>query len=86
MGRGIGYTGKGKLIWAVFAPTSTYALARLKVNMAAPARRPMSASSRRQCPARRPGQVDRASACHVEGSTGLNVAAGIGSISLKHVR
>ena len=83
----IGYTAKGKLIWAVFAPTSDvrpgaiegeYAGASAQANVGVG----LGANALI-------GGLDKSIALQplsVEGSTGLNVAAGIGSISLKHVR
>ena len=83
----IGYTGKGKLIWAVFAPTSDvrpgalegeYAGASAQANIGVG----LGANALI-------GGLDKSVALQplsVEGSTGLNVAAGIGSISLKFSR
>jgi hypothetical protein len=83
----IGYTGKGKLIWAVFAPTSDvnpgalegeYAGATAQLNIAVGLGANVLV-----------GGLDKSIALQplsVEGSTGLNVAAGIGQISLKHSR
>lgn len=83
----IGYTGKGKLVWAVFAPTSDvrpgsiegeYAGATAQANIGVGLGANVLV-----------GGLDKSIALQpvsVEGSTGLNVAAGIGSISLKHVR
>jgi hypothetical protein len=82
----IGYTGKGKLVWAVFAPTSDvrpgaiqgeYAGATAQANVGVGLGANVLV-----------GGLDKSIALQplsVEGSTGLNVAAGIGSISLKHV-
>ena len=82
----IGYTGKGKLIWAVFAPSSDvrpgaiegeYAGASAQANIGVGLGANVLI-----------GGLDKSIALQplsVEGSTGLNVAAGIGSISLKHV-
>ncbi len=82
----VGYTGKGKLVWAVFAPTSDvhpgaiegeYAGASAQANVGVG----LGANVLL-------GGLDKSIALQpvsVEGSTGLNVAAGIGSISLKHV-
>ncbi|MDB5734928.1 MAG: hypothetical protein JWN16_1565 [Alphaproteobacteria bacterium] len=82
----IGYTGKGKLVWAVFAPTSDvnpgalegeYAGATAQVNIAVGLGANVLV-----------GGLDKSIALQplsVEGSTGLNVAAGIGQISLTHV-
>ena len=78
---------KGKLIWAVFAPTSDvrpgaiegeYAGASAQANVGVGLGANVLI-----------GGLDKSIALQpvsVEGSTGLNVAAGIGSISLKHVR
>jgi hypothetical protein len=83
----IGYTGKGKLVWAVVAPTSDvrpgalegeYAGASAQANVGVG----LGANALI-------GGLDKSVALQplsVEGSTGLNVAAGIGQISLKHVR
>ncbi|HJT43285.1 MAG TPA: DUF992 domain-containing protein [Rhizomicrobium sp.] len=83
----VGYTGKGKLVWAVFAPTSDvrpgaiegeYAGASAQANVGVGVGANVLI-----------GGLDKSLALQpvsVEGSTGLNVAAGIGSISLKHVR
>jgi hypothetical protein len=83
----IGFTGKGKLVWAVFAPTSDvrpgaiegeYAGASAQANVGVG----LGANALF-------GGLDKSIALQplsIEGSTGLNVAAGIGSISLKHVR
>jgi hypothetical protein len=82
----IGYTGKGKLIWAVFAPTSDVrpgalegeyggASAQANVGVGLGANVLL-------------GGLDKSIALQpvsLEGSTGLNVAAGIGRIRLKHV-
>ncbi len=82
----IGYTGKGKLIWAVFAPSSDvrpgaiqgeYAGASAQANVGVGLGANVLI-----------GGLDKSIALQpvsVEGSTGLNVAAGIGSISLSHV-
>jgi hypothetical protein len=82
----IGYTGKGKLVWAVFAPTSDvrpgaiqgeYAGASAQANVGVGLGANVLI-----------GGLDKSIALQpvsVEGSTGLNVAAGIGSISLNHV-
>jgi len=83
----IGYTGKGELVWAVFAPTSDvrpgaiegeYAGASAQANVGVGLGANVLV-----------GGLDKSVALQpvsVEGSTGLNVAAGIGSISLTHVR
>ena len=83
----IGYTGKGKLVWAVIAPTSDvrpgalegeYAGASAQANVGVG----LGANALI-------GGLDKSVALQplsVEGSTGLNVAAGIGQISLKHTR
>jgi len=82
----IGYTGKGKLVWAVFAPASDvhpgavegeYAGASAQANIGVGLGANVLV-----------GGLDKSIALQpvsVEGSTGLNVAAGIGSIRLKHV-
>jgi hypothetical protein len=82
----IGYTGKGKLIWAVFAPSSDvrpgaiqgeYAGASAQANIGVGLGANVLI-----------GGLDKSIALQpvsVEGSTGLNVAAGIGSMSLNHV-
>jgi hypothetical protein len=85
-GLDVGYTGKGKLVWAVFAPSSDvrpgaiqgeYAGATAQANVGLGLGANVLV-----------GGLDKSIALQplsVEGSTGLNVAAGIGSISLKHV-
>jgi hypothetical protein len=82
----IGYTGKGKLVWAVFAPSSDvrpgaiegeYVGASVQANIGVGLGANVLV-----------GGFDKSIALQpvsVEGSTGLNVAAGIGSIRLKHV-
>ena len=82
----VGYNGKGKLVWAVFAPTSDvrpgaiqgeYAGASAQANVGVGLGANVLI-----------GGLDKSIALQpvsVEGSTGLNVAAGIGSISLTHV-
>jgi hypothetical protein len=82
----IGYTGKGKLVWAVFAPASDahpgsiqgeYAGATAQANVGVGLGANVLV-----------GGLDKSIALQpvsLEGSTGLNVAAGIGSISLKYV-
>jgi len=83
----IGYTGKGRLIWAVFAPSSDvrpgaiegeYAGASAQANVGVGLGANVLI-----------GGLDKSIALQpvsIEGSTGLNVAAGIGQISLKHTR
>jgi hypothetical protein len=83
----IGFTGKGKMVWAVFAPASDvrpgaiegeYAGATAQANVGVGLGANVLI-----------GGLDKSIALQpvsLEGSTGLNVAAGIGSISLKHVR
>ena len=83
----IGFTGKGKLIWAVFAPASDvrpgavegeYAGATAQANVGVGLGANVLI-----------GGLDKSIALQplsVQGSTGLNVAAGIGQISLKHDR
>lgn len=83
----IGYTGKGRLIWAVFAPTSDvrsgaiegeYAGATAQANIGVGLGANVLI-----------GGLDKSIALQpvsIEGSTGLNVAAGIGQISLKHTK
>ena len=83
----IGYTGKGKLVWAVFAPSSDvrpgaiegeYAGATAQANVG------IGVGANALI-----GGLDKSIALQplsVQGSTGLNVAAGIGQISLKHTR
>jgi hypothetical protein len=82
----IGFTGKGKLIWTVFAPTSDVkagALAGEYGGATAQANVGVGLGANVLI-----GGLDKSIALQplsVEGSTGLNVAAGIGAISLKHV-
>jgi len=81
----IGYTGKSKLIWAVFAPTSDVRPGALEGEYAgATAQATVGVGLGANVLI---GGLDKSVALQpvsVEGSTGLNVAAGIGSISLKH--
>ncbi|HET7085373.1 MAG TPA: DUF992 domain-containing protein [Rhizomicrobium sp.] len=82
----IGFTGKGKLIWTVFAPTSDVKAGALEGDYAgATAQANVGVGLGANVLV---GGLDKSIALQplsVEGSTGLNVAAGIGSISLKHV-
>jgi hypothetical protein len=82
----IGFTGKGKLIWTVFAPTSDVKSGALQGDYAgATAQANVGVGLGANVLI---GGLDKSIALQplsVEGSTGLNVAAGIGSISLKHV-
>ena len=83
----IGYTNKGKLIWAVFAPTSDVRPGAIEgeyVGASAQATVAVGLGANALV-----GGLDKSIALQplsVSGSTGLNVAAGIGSISLKHTR
>jgi hypothetical protein len=83
----IGYTGKGKLIWGVFAPASDVRPGALEGEYAgATAQANVGVGLGANVLV---GGLDKSIALQpvsVQGSTGLNVAAGIGSISLKHVR
>jgi hypothetical protein len=83
----IGFTGKGKLIWTVFAPTSDVKAGALEGDYAgATAQANVGVGLGANVLI---GGLDKSIALQplsVEGSTGLNVAAGIGSISLKHAR
>jgi hypothetical protein len=83
----IGYTGKSKLIWAVFAPTSDVRAGALEGEYAgATAQATVGVGLGANVLI---GGLDKSVALQplsVEGSTGLNVAAGIGQISLKHSR
>jgi len=82
----IGYTGKGKLIWAVFAPTSDVRPGALEGEYAgASAQANVGVGLGANVLL---GGLDKSIALQpvsLEGSTGLNVAAGIGRIRLKHV-
>ncbi len=83
----IGYTGKGKLVWAVFAPTSDVRPGAIEGEYAgASAQATVGVGVGANALI---GGLDKSIALQpvsVSGSTGLNVAAGIGSISLKHTR
>lgn len=83
----IGYTGKGKLIWGVFAPASDVRPGALEGEYAgATAQANVGVGLGANVLV---GGLDKSIALQplsVQGSTGLNVAAGIGSISLKSVR
>jgi hypothetical protein len=83
----IGYTEGGVLVWAVFAPSSDVRPGALQGDYAgATASATVGVGLGANVLI---GGLDKSIALQpvsVEGSTGLNVAAGIGSISLKHVR
>jgi hypothetical protein len=83
----IGYTGKGKLVWAVFAPASDVRPGALEGEYAgASAQATVGVGLGANALV---GGLDKSIALQplsVSGSTGLNVAAGIGQISLKHSR
>ncbi|OJT94858.1 MAG: hypothetical protein BGN82_03370, partial [Alphaproteobacteria bacterium 65-7] len=78
----IGYTGKGKLIWGVFAPASDVRPGALEGEYAgATAQANVGVGLGANVLV---GGLDKSIALQplsVQGSTGLNVAAGIGSIS-----
>ena len=80
----IGFTGKGKLVWAVFAPTSDVRPGAIEGQYAgATAQADVGVGLGANVLV---GGLDKSIALQpvsVEGSKGLNVAAGIGSISLK---
>lgn len=82
----IGFTGKGKLVWAVFAPSTDVrpgALAGDYAGATAQANVGVGLGANVLI-----GGLDKSIALQplsVEGSTGLNVAAGIGQISLTHI-
>ena len=83
----IGYTNKGKLVWAVFAPTSDVRPGAIEGEYAgATAQATIAVGLGANALV---GGLDKSIALQplsVSGTTGLNVAAGIGSISLKHTR
>lgn len=83
----IGYTGKGKLVWAVFAPSSDVRPGALEGEYAgATAQATVGVGLGANVLI---GGLDKSIALQplsVQGSTGLNVAAGIGQISLKSTR
>jgi hypothetical protein len=83
----IGYTGKGKLVWAVFAPTSDVRPGAIEGEYAgATAQATVGVGLGANALI---GGLDKSIALQplsVQGSTGLNVAAGIGQISLKSTR
>ena len=82
----VGYTSKAKLIWAVFAPASDVRPGALEGEYAgATAQATVGVGLGANVLI---GGLDKSIALQplsVSGQTGLNVAAGIGSISLKHV-
>jgi hypothetical protein len=82
----IGYTNKSKLLWAVFAPASDIRPGALEGEYAgATAQATVGVGLGANVLI---GGLDKSIALQplsVSGQTGLNVAAGIGSISLKHV-
>lgn len=83
----VGYTGKDKLVWAVFTPTSDVRPGAIEGEYAgASAQATVGVGLGANALV---GGLDKSIALQplsVSGSTGLNVAAGIGSISLKHTR
>jgi len=83
----IGYTGKGKLVWAVFAPASDVRPGALEGEYAgATAQAAVGIGVGANALV---GGFDKSIALQplsVSGTTGLNVAAGIGQISLQQVR
>ena len=83
----IGYTSKGKLVWAVFAPTSDVRPGAIEGEYAgATAQATVGVGLGANALI---GGLDKSIALQplsVSGSTGLNVAAGIGQISLKFSR
>jgi len=83
----IGYTGKGKMVWAVFAPASDVRPGALEGEYAgATAQAAVGIGVGANALV---GGFDKSIALQplsVQGTTGLNVAAGIGQISLKQVR
>ena len=83
----IGYTNKGKLVWAVFAPTSDVRPGAIEGEYAgATAQATVAVGLGANVLV---GGLDKSIALQplsVSGSTGLNVAAGIGQISRKHTR
>jgi len=83
----IGFTSKGKLIWTVIAPTSDVAPGAVAGDYGgATAQANVGVGLGANVLV---GGLDKSIALQplsMEGSTGLNVAAGIGSISLKHVK
>ena len=83
----IGYTEGGILVWGVFAPSSDVRPGALEGDYGgATASATVGVGLGANVLV---GGLDKSIALQpvsVEGSTGLNVAAGIGSISLKHVR
>ncbi len=82
----VGYTDGGELIWGVFAPSSNVRAGALEGNYAgATASATVGVGLGANVLV---GGLDRSIALQpvsVEGNTGLNVAAGIGSIELKYV-
>ncbi len=83
----IGYTQGGVLVWAVLAPTTNLAPGALAGNFAgATASATVGVGVGANVLIGGSNQSISLQPLSIEGNTGLNVAAGIGSISLHHVR
>jgi len=83
----IGYTKGGVLIWAVLAPTTNLAPGALAGNFAgATASATVGVGAGANVLIGGSNQSISLQPLSIEGNTGLNVAAGIGAITLRHVR
>jgi hypothetical protein len=83
----IGYTQGGVLVWAVLAPTANLAPGALSGNFAgATASATVGVGAGANVLIGGSNRTISLQPLSIEGNTGLNVAAGIGAITLRHVR
>jgi Protein of unknown function (DUF992) len=83
----IGYTNGGVLVWAVFAPTAHLAPGSLAGNyVGATGSATVGVGVGANVLVGGSGNSISLQPLSIEGNTGLNVAAGIGSITLRHIR
>lgn len=83
----IGYTQGGVLVWAVLAPTANLAPGALAGNFAgATASATVGVGAGANVLIGGSNRTISLQPLSIEGNTGLNVAAGIGAITLRHVR
>ena len=83
----IGYTQGGVLVWAVLAPTANLAPGALAGNFAgATASATVGVGAGANVLIGGSNRTISLQPLSIEGNTGLNVAAGIGAITLQHVR
>jgi len=83
----IGYTNGGVLVWAVFAPTAHLAPGSLAGNyVGATGSATVGVGLGANVLVGGSGNSVALQPLSIEGNTGLNVAAGIGAITLRHIR